>query len=76
MIQAWDNPNYVDRYTIVIDRDVYAMCDQPSRPQGVNQLCGKLDGRLPPLTKHWGQEVDVSELPKAVQEAVNQRRIT
>jgi hypothetical protein len=73
MIQAWDNPNYADRYTIVIGQDVFAMSDQPSHPQGINQFCGELGGRLPPLTKDWGQEVDVSELPKTVQEAVNQR---
>ena len=76
MIQVWDNPNYADRYTIIIGKDIFAMSEQPNYPLGVNQFCGSLDSRTPPLTKAWGEPIDVEELPKEVQEAINQRKET
>jgi len=76
MIQAWDNPDCIDRYTIVIEKDIFAMSELPNNPQGVNQFCGSLDSRTPPLTKAWGNQVDIEELPKEVREAINQRKET
>ena len=74
MIQAWDNPDFIDRYTVVIEKGIFAMSNQPNHPQGVNQFCGDLDGKDPPLTKAWGKQVDISDLPQTVQEAINQRK--
>lgn len=74
MIAAWYNPNFIDCYTVVIDEDVFAMSELPNHPQGINQFVGGLADRTPPLTKAWGEQVDLTSLPQTVQKAISERR--
>lgn len=62
-IRAYDNRGItIDRYTIVIGKDVYIMSHNPTSPQGVCQYFGKSDSLL--LTD---KEVLVRDLPTSVQ---------
>ena len=71
MITCYDNGGEtLDRYTIVIDSDVYSMSFDPSASGGVNQWMGEI-GDL--LINDPG--VKCSSLPLQVQKAVNEREI-
>ena len=41
-IKVFDEPdsNYIDRYTVIIDEDVFTMSENPNSPQGFNQYWG------------------------------------
>lgn len=72
MIEVYDNGGEtVDRYTVIIDGDVYTMSDNPLSPQGVNQYAGKLHEL--PLARQ-GERTVVESLPEAVQKAIEQRQ--
>lgn len=74
--KIFDNPNYFDRYTILIDKYLWAgkmlypsigMSEDQS-PQGFNQYGGYIEAG-----PHLGKEITFKELPNPVQKAVKER---
>lgn len=61
-----------DRYTVIIDQSIFAMCTTPLSPLGINQYCGEVDelGYTFPIKK----EVGLSTLPIDVQTAIKYRK--
>lgn len=46
-IYTYDNGGTtIDRYTIIIDNDVYSMSINPNSPQGVNEYYGPIDEHI------------------------------
>lgn len=71
MIEVYDNGGETaDRYTVIIDNNVYLMSDNPLSPQGVNQYNGKLANA--PLAR-TGERIVVESLPEQVQKAIQDR---
>lgn len=71
MIEIYDNGGETfDRYTVIIDGDVYGMSDNPLSPQGFNQFSGKLHEL--PLARQ-GERLTIESLPEAVQTAIERR---
>jgi len=71
MIEIYDNDGATfDRYTIIIDDDVYGMSEDPLSPQGFNQYCGKLADF--PFARE-STKVGLQELPFEVIEAIKNR---
>lgn len=71
MIEVYDNGGETaDRYTVIIDNNVYLMSDNLLSPQGVNQYNGKLYDA--PLAR-TGERVVLESLPEDVQKAIEQR---
>jgi len=77
-----DNEGYtVDRYTVIIDDDVYIMSHNPRNPQGVNQYCGTVDdlgnSDVEIYVKHlqaWGMViVELDNLSEEVKTAITER---
>lgn len=61
-----------DRYTILLDRSLFAMSEDPLSPLGFNQYIGEMDelGWLIPLEL----EVSISSLPRDIQTAIQYRK--
>jgi hypothetical protein len=80
-IKVYDNPETFDRYTIVIDNDVYSMSENPSDPQGFNQYNFTIDdvnkaknGWMNELNyENIGKRVKLTQLPKEVKKAIKER---
>jgi len=69
-IQIYDNGGETcDRYTVIINNDVYGMSADAMSPQGFNQFCGdvKTDFNLQALISH---PVNLPDLPEQVQRAI------
>jgi hypothetical protein len=72
MIEIYDNGGTTfDRYTIIIDGDVYGMSENPQSPQGFNQYSGRL-AELP-MARSNGERITMESLPEAVQKAIEER---
>lgn len=70
-IRIYDSDEKVfDRYTIIIDEDVYGMSHNPLSPQGFNQWCCNV---WEITTKHLGKEIKFDDCPTEVQVAINDR---
>ena len=70
-IEVYDNPRYIDRYTVVVDgADVYAMSRDPLSPVGVNLYCGNLADLN---RSNFGQPVFWDALPERVRKAIELR---
>lgn len=73
MIEVYDNGGETfDRYTVIIDGDVYGMSANPNSPQGFNQYSGKLHEL--PMARSNGERVTIESLPEAVQKAIEDRQ--
>lgn len=73
MIEIYDNEGTTfDRYTVIIDGDVFGMSDNPLSPQGFNQYSGKLHEL--PLARNNGERITLESLPEEVQTAIQRRR--
>ena len=74
-VKVYDNGGITnDRYTVVIDKSVYAMNKIPfDSAFGFSQYCGEVaDGYL--YNKSWGKEIhDISELNEDTIQAIIQR---
>ena len=69
MIEIYDNGGETfDRYTIIINADVYGMSHNPKSPQGFNQYSGTLSEL--PMARSNGDRVTLESLPEEVQEAI------
>ncbi|MHA2067248.1 MAG: hypothetical protein ACXABY_23005 [Candidatus Thorarchaeota archaeon] len=68
-IKAWDNPQYMDRYTVQIGSSVYGMSKNPHSPRGFNQYAGEIQD----LHGKFGKRVPWTMLPVAVVRAVLER---
>lgn len=72
MIEIYDNGGETfDRYTVIIDGDVYGMSANPQSPQGFNQYSGTL-AELP-MARSNGERVTIESLSEVVQDAINAR---
>lgn len=70
-IEVYDNGGETfDRYTIIIDGEVYGMSHNPQSPQGFNQFSGMLS-ELP--NARQGDAVTIESLPEDVQRAIEER---
>lgn len=58
-----------DRYTVVIEGEIYTMSANPLSPGGVNMYCGPAGS----LDVTSGEPVRFRDLPAEVQEAIRQR---
>ncbi|MCK5236185.1 MAG: hypothetical protein KAR06_04285 [Deltaproteobacteria bacterium] len=67
-IKIYDNGGEIfDRYTVIIDGEMYAMSEAPLSPQGFNQYVGKYE-------KPWGDKlVSFESLPQDVRRAILNR---
>ncbi len=73
-IYVFDNSGTsADRYTVVIDKSIYTMSDNPNHPQGINQYSHDLEPEetYNPDESEW--LVDYESLPCAVQTAIKER---
>lgn len=74
-IRMFDLPEYIDRYTLVVEREegnreFYAISENPIHPLGVNMFCGtNLDGYIE--GPHLGKQLD--EIPECICSAVERR---
>ena len=69
-VTVYDNGgNSFDRYTVIIDGDVYDMSHNPMSPQGVNQYVG----READIDCDIGQLLSNSEIPDEVYAAIEER---
>lgn len=73
-ILVYDNGGKtIDRYTVVIDRQVYCMSDNATSPQGVNQYnCDVSEIDLAQL-ENDEERISVENLPSEVQLAIKDR---
>lgn len=72
MIEIYDNGGETfDRYTVIIDGDVYGMSANPNSPQGFNQYSGTL-AELP-MARSNGERITMESLPEEVQKAIEAR---
>jgi len=60
-----------DRYTVIIDKDVFGMSENPNSPQGFNQYIGEIGKDIKP-GKHLGKKL--SKIPKEIQKAIKKRQ--
>jgi len=71
-IEIYDNGGVTfDRYTVIIDGDVYGMSANPNSPQGFNQFSGKL-AELP-MARSNGERITMESLPEEVELAIKAR---
>lgn len=64
-IEIYDNGGVTfDRYTVIIDGDVYGMSDNPRSPQGFNQFSGTL-AELP-NARGVGERITLESVPEEV----------
>jgi len=64
----------LDRYTVVIGKDVYAMSANPNSPQGVNQYVFSLDDTdNSNSSKGWGKKLSWEKVPSEVKKAIRRR---
>lgn len=74
-IRVFDLPEYIDRYTLVIEREegnreFYAMSENPTDSLGVNMFCGTtLDGYIE--GPHLGKQL--YGIPECICSAVERR---
>lgn len=74
MIEIYDNGGITfDRYTIIIDGNVYGMSANPYSPQGLNQYYGTLHEL--PMARSHGERITLESLPLDVQNAIEARKI-
>jgi hypothetical protein len=69
-IDIYDKPSFADRYTVVIDEDVFGMSENAGSPQGVNMYSGDLKAMD---TRRLGRKITWNEVPRRVKEAICQR---
>ncbi len=63
---------FADHYTVVIGEGVFGMSDIPFNPGfGICSFVGDLGGAMTP-NENWGDEVELSDLPKDVLQAIYQ----
>jgi len=60
----------IDRYIIVIGKDVYTMSHNPNSPVGVNMYAGELDRDVFVDTKKFKK---LNKIPNEIKDAVKQR---
>lgn len=73
MIEIYDNEGKTfDRYTVIIDGDVFGMSENPLSPQGFNQYSGKLHEL--PMARNNGERITLESLPDEVQKAIELRQ--
>ena len=73
-IKIYDNDGITfDRYTIIIDDDVYTMSHNALSPQGYNQYMGTLEIDL--IDIDWSTDIliGIDDVPIEVQEAIKRR---
>jgi hypothetical protein len=84
IIRVFDNKGRTrDRYTVVIDGEVFGMSSDPSSPKGFNQAMGAV-GELREVLeslggiykKNVGEEIELLSLPLSVRLAVGKRLST
>jgi len=64
----------LDRYTVVIGKDVYAMSSNPNSPQGVNQYVFSFDSTdVSDISKGWGKKLSLKKVPPEVKKAIRRR---
>lgn len=72
MIEVYDNGGETfDRYTVIIDGNVYGMSHNPLSPQGFNQYRGKLSEL--PMARGNGDRITIESAPDDVQRAIGRR---
>ncbi len=76
-IEVYDNcGETLDRYTVIAGRLVYSMSIDPNHPQGFNQYSHTLEPSEIYTAALNEVEVKLADLPKSVQEAINDRILT
>lgn len=74
MTKVYDNGGQsIDRYTVIIDNDVYTMSTNALSPNGFNQYYGSVGDIL--RWENVGQEVSLMTLPKEVYTAIKDRAL-
>ncbi len=69
-----DGGKALDRYTVVIGKDVFAMSANPNSPQGVNQYVFSLDDiDNPNSSRGWGKKLPWKKVPSEVKKAIRRR---
>ena len=71
-IKVFDNGGETfDRYTVIIDKDVYTMSANPNSPQGVNLYCGsQIDVDY---LEQTNTEIPTHEAPLGIKKAILRR---
>ncbi len=70
-MRIYDNQGRtIDRYTVILDGEVYTMSSSPLSPEGVNMYWGA-EGEV---EVDLGQLLPLEDLPKEVREAIRQRQ--
>ena len=59
----------IDRYTVVLGRDVYFMSDNPTSSSGINVYAGEKKD----FDSFSGEKVPLQQLPELVQKAIKAR---
>jgi hypothetical protein len=73
VIKVYDNKGKIDRYTVVIGDDVYAMSDNPLDPQGTDIRIGR-KGEFDLLeSPAIGESMRFDLLPEQVKRAIARR---
>lgn len=73
-IVVYDNGgDTIDRYTVIIGKDAYGMCNNPLSPQGFNQYAGEVGTDIK-LGSHLGKKVNPNSLPDIVKKAIKIRQ--
>lgn len=63
----------VDRYTVVFDREVYGMSNNPKSPRGFNQSAGSIEKMQLDNNPAVGKVIPLSKAPAEVREAIIER---
>ena len=70
-MEVYDNGGRTfDRYTVILENEVYTMSEHPLSPEGVNLYAGELGE----THEDRGTRVLFEDLPSEVQEAIRQRQ--
>lgn len=71
-----ENSDFMDKYTVIIDDDVFTMSDHPLQPQGVNMFCFNLNEIKAKIKlDHFGEDISDKylSLPHEIFVAIHQR---
>ena len=68
-IKVFDEPdsNYIDRYTVIIDEDVFTMSENPNSPQGFNQYWGNTKEFY---NKYFESKKELTRIPIEIVKAI------
>lgn len=74
-VEVYDNGGKTfDRYTVIIDGDIYTMSITANMPNGVNMYLGNvLDPEIRAINPKVDKKIELTDLPKVVQEAIGNR---